>query len=85
VGLLDLAVVEAEMKAEAEQAKSEAKENARVDREAQEEAKRRNTWCLPGNIQRESTSLGTREDCLRMMRGQELSKSAKKSVQKEFE
>ena len=32
MGLLDLAVVEAEMKAE--QAKSEAKEKARVDREA---------------------------------------------------
>ena len=87
--LLDPAAVEAEMraKAEAEQAKSEAKEKARIEREAQEEVKRKKAMVSPGDMFRgdkysawDERGLPTHDAA-----GQELSKSAKKSVQKEFE
>jgi len=43
------------------------KQRKRVDREAQEEAKRKHVMVSPGKCS-EGTPLGTREDCLRMMR-----------------
>ena len=83
MGLLDLAVVEAEMKAE--QAKSKAKEKARSTEKHRRKPSEEGHGVSREMFRGTSTPLGTREDCLRMMRGQELSKGAKKSVQKEFE
>lgn len=89
--LLDPAAAEAEIKAktEADEAKAAAKEKARLDREAQEEAKRKKAMVPPGEMFRTQTDKYSAWDERGLpthdAAGQELSKSAKKSVQKDYE
>jgi cysteinyl-tRNA synthetase len=89
--LLDPATAEAEIKAktEADQAKLAAKEKARVEKEAQEEVKRKKAMVPPGEMFRVQTEKYSAWDERGLpthdAAGQDLSKTAKKNVQKEYE
>lgn len=89
--LVDPAVAEAELKAkaEAEQQRREAKEKARLEKEAAEEEKRKKAMVPPSEMFKSMPDKYSQFDANGVpthdAAGQELSKSAKKSVQKEYE